>query len=531
LTSDIKDITDKINEIEHGQMEKVPDQPCEKWTLALDKMDHTIENLITKMDGVEEKLNNLGSSQSKELDESLDKFEGHIQGLKYKVDELSMALHEKNAIVDDQATTTTPKHCPKACNVEEKMDHRFQGLESLMEGQSLLLNQLVEENKKLASEVQCIAKKSNANDAETARNVGLWTPQEAADYKKTLEKIATDNFGNITSYINKNVILHLENLLRQRDEMLIDVIQKKAADIKKCIIEESNETHKVLEENLEQQKSSQIHATTAIMKNFNESIAKQTVAKKTAPPPQNDALFTKIDFCNEGMRNLIAVNTQKVLDKLNENLIDEKKQKAEEDTANVKWRQDLELKIGGFEKISLKKTLIDSFKDISNSVKSVETELKSATNKADKNHSDEKKQITNLTKKITEDLNKLEKKHVKSIDELSVKVNNNHIEVLTQTFFESFVQHFDKKIKEMHGIWKEILEMKSTENLSLESILNKIKDDLTDEIHENHSKIMKQNTFDTFVKHFDKKIKEMQTKLKSNSNTTLCLSALYILNS
>ena len=219
----------------------------------------------------------------------------------------------------------------------------------------------------------------------------------------------------------------------------------------------------------------------------------------------------------------MAVNTQKVLDKLNETLIDEKKQKAEEDTATVKWRQDLELKIGGFEKISLKKTLIDSFKDISNSVKSVETELKSANNKADKNHSDEKKQITNLTKKITEDLNKLEKKHVKSIDELSVKVNNNHIEVLTQTFFETFVQHFDKKIKEMHGIWKEILEMKSTENLNFESSLTKVKEELTvvlfNKINENHSKIMTQNTFDTFVKHFDKKIKEMQTKLKSNENT------------
>ena len=219
----------------------------------------------------------------------------------------------------------------------------------------------------------------------------------------------------------------------------------------------------------------------------------------------------------------MAVNTQKVLDKLNETLIDEKKQKAEEDTATVKWRQDLELKIGGFEKISLKKTLLDSFKDISNCVKSVETEIKSATSKGDKNHSDNKKQITNLTKKITEDLNKLEKKHVKSIDELSVKVNNNHIEVLTQTFFETFVQHFDKKIKEMHGIWKEILEMKSTENLNFESSLTKVKEELTvvlfNKINENHSKIMTQNTFDTFVKHFDKKIKEMHTKLKSNENT------------
>ena len=120
----------------------------------------------------------------------------------------------------------------------------------------------------------------------TAKQVEAWTPQET---KIALEKIAQDNLVNIASYINKNVILHLENILRQRDEMLIDVIQKKAADIKKCIIEESNETHKVLEENLEQQKSSQIHATTAIMKNFNES--KQTVAKKTAPPPQKSDNF------------------------------------------------------------------------------------------------------------------------------------------------------------------------------------------------------------------------------------------------
>ena len=127
-----------------------------------------------------------------------------------------------------------------------------------------------------------------------AKQVEAWTPQET---KIALEKIAQDNLVNITSYINKNVILHLENLLRQRDEMLIDVIQKKAADIKKCIIEESNETHKVLEENLEQQKSSQIHATTAIMKNFNESIAKQTVAKKTAPPPQKSDNFQQFFHC------------------------------------------------------------------------------------------------------------------------------------------------------------------------------------------------------------------------------------------
>ena len=68
------------------------------------------------------------------------------------------------------------------------------------------------------------------------------------------------------------------------------------------------------------------------------------------------------------MRNLVAANTKKVLDKLAENLIDEKKQKVEQDTANVKWRQEIEK--------SLKKTLFDSFKEMSNTVKSVETNLK-----------------------------------------------------------------------------------------------------------------------------------------------------------
>ena len=87
----------------------------------------------------------------------------------------------------------------------------------------------------------------------------------------SLEKIAQDNFDGVTSYLEKNLKVHLENVLRQRDEMVFDMIQKKAADVKKCIIEESNETHKVLEDNLEQEKQCQISATNAIIKAFNET--------------------------------------------------------------------------------------------------------------------------------------------------------------------------------------------------------------------------------------------------------------------
>ena len=85
------------------------------------------------------------------VDESLDKVEGHIRGLKYKVDELSTALNEKKAAVENHQNV---------CSNGEIGD-RFEGLETLLEGQSLLLNQLVEENKKLGSEMHCIAEKNN----------------------------------------------------------------------------------------------------------------------------------------------------------------------------------------------------------------------------------------------------------------------------------------------------------------------------------------------------------------------------------
>ena len=74
---------------------------------------------------------------------------------------MSTALHEKKAIdiVPPKAEAENHKN---VCSSGEIGD-RFEALETLLEGQSLLLNQLVEENKKLGSEMHCIAKKNDAN--------------------------------------------------------------------------------------------------------------------------------------------------------------------------------------------------------------------------------------------------------------------------------------------------------------------------------------------------------------------------------
>ena len=100
------------------------------------------------------------------MDESLDKVEGHIRGLKYKVDELSTALNEKKAIDIVPPKAAVENH-QNVCSSGE-MGDRFEGLETLLEGQSLLLNQLVEENKKLGSEMHCIAEKNNTNGKRKA---------------------------------------------------------------------------------------------------------------------------------------------------------------------------------------------------------------------------------------------------------------------------------------------------------------------------------------------------------------------------
>ena len=65
LTNDIKSINDKINEIEQKKVEKLPNQSFVDVTLAMDNMESTIENLIAKMEGLEEKLDTTGSGQSK----------------------------------------------------------------------------------------------------------------------------------------------------------------------------------------------------------------------------------------------------------------------------------------------------------------------------------------------------------------------------------------------------------------------------------------------------------------------------------
>ena len=137
-----------------------------------------------------------------------------------------------------------------------------------------------------------------------------WTAsKEAVDYKLSLEKIAQDKFGGVTSYLEKNLKVHLENVLRQRDEMVFDMIQKKAADVKKCIIEESNETHKVIEDNLEQEKQCQISATNAIIKAFNETKTPPInepakLAKNKFTPMKYDSFPTHFPYQSSTKQNL-----------------------------------------------------------------------------------------------------------------------------------------------------------------------------------------------------------------------------------
>ena len=80
-------------------------------------------------------------------------------------------------------------------------------------------------------------------------------------------------------------------------------------------------------------------------------------------------------------------------------------------------------------------------------------------NVTEKNHADDKKQLTSLPKKISEELNKFDQKSLKTIDELFEKIESNHTEVLTQNFFETFVLHFDKNMKDLKTKLSEVFSL------------------------------------------------------------------------
>lgn len=65
LTSDINNINDKINEIGHVSIEKIPDHSAKKLNSAPDIVEIQCQMLLSKMNGLENKLNDFGTSQVK----------------------------------------------------------------------------------------------------------------------------------------------------------------------------------------------------------------------------------------------------------------------------------------------------------------------------------------------------------------------------------------------------------------------------------------------------------------------------------
>ena len=125
-------------------------------------MDDTIEKVLSKMDGLESKIEDLTTTekQNKGVDESLDKIEGHIRGLKYKVDELSLTIQDQKK--------TNDKHDNQK-DFNEKMDTKLRDIEILLQGQSQKLEQLVIDTKNLGGEMQLHIATSSKNATGTGR--------------------------------------------------------------------------------------------------------------------------------------------------------------------------------------------------------------------------------------------------------------------------------------------------------------------------------------------------------------------------
>ena len=254
--------------------------------------------------------------------------------------------------------------------------------------------------------------------------------QKEAEFKMhLLEKVAKDSSDNLGKILQEQI----EKLVKNQEEVIIDNVQKKAAEVKQCIIEESNEIIKVLDEDR------------ALWKINHEKVAKsigETCEKI------KDPLCTKIDVYNEGMRNLMNLNNKKVLDMIANN------------AKSADFDETLQKIMG--------KSNENNSNEIKKNFKNIEMMIKDFSVKNERFHQEDKNQMTNLNKKITEgfknslkeqkltklqkdltdSLTKIETKileEMKKIDDNETEINDELFNGLTQKLTEGFKNLKDQK--------------------------------------------------------------------------------------
>ena len=518
----VKNSVDDLNDLTDKETRKIKDE---------------VYNVSDTLDGVSEKISDIKTDTRENLENIESTLDKVVKIHKHlKVQEVSNLIKSENPsenLTEDQTKLILNelkiiKNSLK--NFKNSDDSTDKDIEDINLSITTLTNDIQEINKKIAQNEENTKLFHSFKEALDTNNEKM-----SAELKSTFLQ-----FGNFSPRRNENSIVELCEKMNSFE----DLLSKKTVELKKCIIEESTESLKVLQDTKNETKMSLLNTTNEILKNVpskKEAITKTELKKimENHGKNQNSAdfidLYTKIEVLKDDIsKNFEDFLLKSKVSKPESPRIDDKISNLKSELEKTMFKVHLE-SIKEMSKLIKTLNFEPNFKALETKVEKSMTETK-FTNKINSLSTEMKNSISESTKEIKNLETKLDKtvtemKFMNKINSLGSEMKNSvsdctlKISQKLDENHEDFAEKCDKICEKLEtfnslepNLSSELKDLRS--EIEANSALKKIKS-LSKSIKE-ISKIQKSPEFPDF----DEKFAKLQENCDKNLN-----SASEILNS
>ena len=517
----VKNIVDDLNELTDKETRKIKDE---------------IYNVQDTMDAISEKVSDIKNDSRdnvKNIESTLDKVVKIHKHLKVQeVTNLISPKHEKQHSGHENENTKSADDCLqilsddivpelkviksllKLPTVEKRPDNLNLDLDfdDINRSINTLTNDIQEINKKIAQNEENTKLFHSFKEALLTNNEKL-----GQEVKNTI----CHELSN-----SSNCLVELSEKMHKYEEELM----KKTVEIKKCVIEESTENLKVLQETKNETKMSLLNTTSELLKNV--ALKKDQITKEDLKQKNEQHFidfYTKIEILREDLKSALEESFKKnSLQMEDKNHEIASSQKTESDKKFGILKSDIEksltkVHLDSFKEMSKlvnKNVKMENFEEFSRKMEKSMTELKSKRRASMMQENSENSNLSELKTSLEQSINDLTEKISEKLDSLSslepsvvLELKDLRNEIEKNQNKKKSLSSIQKMLKKQPEIFKKDLE-KFAENLDLTEILNTMEDlkQLTSSLP---STILELNPkFDQMETQMQKSTEDLTTKLR-----------------
>ena len=517
----VKNIVDDLNELTDKETRKIKDE---------------IYNVQDTMDAISEKVSDIKNDSRdnvKNIESTLDKVVKIHKHLKVQeVTNLISPKHEKQHSGHENENTKLADDCLqilsddivpelkviksllKLPTVEKRPDNLNLDLDfdDINRSINTLTNDIQEINKKIAQNEENTKLFHSFKEALLTNNEKL-----GQEVKNTI----CHELSN-----SSNCLVELSEKMHKYEEELM----KKTVEIKKCVIEESTENLKVLQETKNETKMSLLNTTSELLKNV--ALKKDQITKEDLKQKNEQHFidfYTKIEILREDLKSALEESFKKnSLQMEDKNHEIASSQKTESDKKFGILKSDLEksltkVHLDSFKEMSKlvnKNVKMENFEEFSRKMEKSMTELKSKRRASMMQENSENSNLSELKTSLEQSINDLTEKISEKLDSLSslepsvvLELKDLRNEIEKNQNKKKSLSSIQKMLKKQPEIFKKDLE-KFAENFDLTEILNTMEDlkQLTSSLP---STVLELNPkFDQMETQMQKSTEDLTTKLR-----------------